>query len=1303
MSLPTEIFGGRFEVISEAGRGGMSTVYKARDQQTGALVAVKVLTVETSDSSHEAERFRREAAILAELHHPSIVSYITSGKTTRGQLFLAMEWLDGEDLSQRLSRGVLTIQECLRLMHGVASALDAAHCRGIVHRDLKPSNIFLRGSKLDNVALLDFGIARAGAAHANLTVTGAIIGTPEYMAPEQARGQHQLSPAADIFSLGCVLFECLTKQTPFPGQQFAVVLAKILFDQPPSLRTLRPGAPEALEVLIAAMLHKEPKQRLINAQAVLQALHNLGPLPDDDGRLSTTADREGVGAVASIEQQVVCLVLAVPGGAEQRLDATLGMTAATAMQDQSLRAELGLFGGRSEWLGDGSLVVTIQSIGSLLDQAVLAARCALLVQERWTDAVVGMAVGRAVLSQSTPVGEVLSRAAHLVQHSSRGAFGTGVRLDALSSQLLTGRFDILPTPDGGLLRGERSHQDELRLLLGKPTPCVGREYELRLLDTMLAGCIEESVAKELLILGVPGTGKSRLRHEFLRRAKINHPQLLVLTGRGDPMTAGSPYGLLAQAITGLCGINRSAAQAQQREQLSKRAQQYISKAMKQRVTVFLGEICGIRFPDEDFPPLAAARRDPKVMTDQVSAAFVEWLRAESTERPVVLVLEDLHWGDALTVQLVNSALDLLAEQPLLVLSFARPEVADIFPKLSSGHQQELRLRGLNRSAAERLIREVLGPQVSPETTKWLIERADGNALYLEELIRAVAEGKQDSMPETVMAMLQARLSRFDTGVRRMARVASIFGLTFWDGAVRALHGTEAVTNRLPEALATLVSSEVIKRNSSSRFSGQEEFAFRHPLMRDAAYSLLSDSDRELGHKLAGRYLEDHGEGDAGVLAEHYRLGKEHERAVACYLRAAQFSVESNDLHGALERAHRGLECRAHGEARGKLLAIQCAAHMFLDNWDTAHALGTEAFGLLTPGSKPWTKLISSLFVVTSLTPERRGQFEQLIGALCSAPSAPDAQAAYVEAMSWLVIAFSSLGLRNEASAFLGMMRTGAEPIAKTDAISRGWMHFGHTSFVRMLGRDPLQNLQLAQLAASSFEEAGDRRNFAHAISYVGLAYAELGDLVRGEELLRAALDLSQRLGERLQVACASVYLASVLVRNREAASLAEATALARAVTEEAGGNFFFVGIGYAALARAQLSLGSLVAAENAAQQAHAMLRLLPTVRQYAEATLAEVLLQKGQAEQARAIAEAALPHADSFGGYGQMGVRLAAVKACLAVGDTAAAKQRLTAALAVLDLMAACISSAEARAQFLSGVEEVAELHSLGHILLTTT
>jgi eukaryotic-like serine/threonine-protein kinase len=268
-----EIVGERFRIERLAGTGGMGAVYRADDLTTGGHAAIKVTGVQSASAG---ERFLREGVVLAELSHPCIVRYIAQGLTPRGSPFLAMDWLEGEDLCLRLARSGLEVAESLAVARRVCEGLEVAHARGVVHRDIKPSNLFLVGGDPAATKIIDFGVARVEAGAAMLTRPGTSLGTAGYMAPEQAMEAKDVDARADFFALGCVLYECLTGRPAFGGRP-AAVLVKVLRDQPPRPSELRAGLDGEVDALVARLLAKDREARPGSAQEVLQQLDAIGP------------------------------------------------------------------------------------------------------------------------------------------------------------------------------------------------------------------------------------------------------------------------------------------------------------------------------------------------------------------------------------------------------------------------------------------------------------------------------------------------------------------------------------------------------------------------------------------------------------------------------------------------------------------------------------------------------------------------------------------------------------------------------------------------------------------------------------------------------------------------------------------------------------------------------------------------------------------------------------------------------------------------------------------------------------------
>lgn len=268
--LLKEALGERYTLEQELGRGGMATVFLARDLHGNRPVAVKVMHPGLV-ADIGAERFLREMGIAASLAHPLIVPLSESGNAG-GIPYYIMPYVEGESLYARLQRErQLPLEEALQITHDVAAALGYAHGRRVLHRDVKPENILLAGGR---ALVADFGLARAiGAAdYRRLTATGVIVGTAFYMSPEQLREDRDLDQRADIYSLGCILYEMLTGGPPFTGRSLTEVATRILRAPVPSVSRARAGVPAAVDAAVTRALAKSASGRFATMQEFAAAL-----------------------------------------------------------------------------------------------------------------------------------------------------------------------------------------------------------------------------------------------------------------------------------------------------------------------------------------------------------------------------------------------------------------------------------------------------------------------------------------------------------------------------------------------------------------------------------------------------------------------------------------------------------------------------------------------------------------------------------------------------------------------------------------------------------------------------------------------------------------------------------------------------------------------------------------------------------------------------------------------------------------------------------------------------------------------
>jgi hypothetical protein len=1186
----------RFLVERPIGSGGMGSVFLATDRADGRAVAIKVLEL-SSDGA--VERFRREARVLSELSHPGIVRYVAHGETAERQPFLAMELLEGEDLTARLARGAFSAEDAVAFVRRAAEALAFAHSRGIVHRDVKPSNLFLVGGDVERVKVLDFGIARTHLQTQGLTQTGAMLGTVGYMAPEQAMGSRDVDARADVFALGCVLFECLTGKPAFAGEHVVAILAKVLAEEAPRVSELAPEVGTAFDSLVARLLSKKPEERPVDASAVLRELEALG------GRARASAAPAASSSAHSLghaEQRVATVILAEPAGGvamqptvtpDEFIDET-----------EAARAVAARFGAELHPLPGGALVFVLAGKGAASDLAMRAASVALAVVRALPALRLAVATGRAQTTGRLPVGDAIDRAASLLREPS--APSGGPLLDEVTLSLVGARCIVREQGAFRVLVGAALGAERPRLLMGKPTPTVGRDKELALLEATLTECVDDSVARVVLITAPPGTGKSRLGGEVLMRARAREGQR-ALSARADEMGSGSSYAVMSRLVRSAAGIDEGVPTSNARVSLRAYLRSLLEPEDVDRVAEFLGEVIGAPVGTPS-PALRTARDDPRTMTEETRLALESWLDAEIRRGPLLVLLDDLHWGDHATVELLGAALRRHEHRAIFLLALARPGVHQEFPKLWGGvggnlELQEIALAGLTRRAAEGLARAALGKDVSQETVARIVELADGNAFYLEELIRTAASGEV-VFPGSVVAMAEARLTELDPEARRAARAASVFGEMSWAGGVTALLGHAGLV-----AIDELLARELLVASPESRFAGDAQYMFRHALLRDAAYAMLTEEDRMAAHRLAAEWLEQAGEQNPLVLAEHWERSDESARSARWFLDAVEHGVTPRDWRGLLERAELA---GAAGDDRARLLGLR--AYFLIAqgrSQEIVHA-ASEALDVLPAGSDLWFRAVGAL-IFAAMNVGDAARTERASTALLAAKFPPTAACAWAGYTSGLL--FLMTGSVQLARRIGGLLDSAAESPREPSPAFSGWYECWKSAESLFLHDDPSGALHHARRMAIAFQESREASGEIFPQVRALSAFVRLGRIHEAEQAFNAAIAFADRWRHRM---IKGWHAPELMLAMADAGRVEDAERVAAEVTDTFD---FIAALGTrSGLARCYFVAGRLEDAERRGREVED-LGVLPWFQCWAQAELARIAVARGTpAEALRRVA-----------------------------------------------------------------------------------
>jgi eukaryotic-like serine/threonine-protein kinase len=599
------------------------------------------------------------------------------------------------------------------------------------------------------------------------------------------------------------------------------------------------------------------------------------------------------------------------------------------------------------------------------------------------------------------------------------------------------------------------------------------------------------------------------------------------------------------------------------------------------------------------------------------------------------------------------------------------------------------------------VRQVLGDGVGAEIVERIVAQAEGHAFYLEELIRALAEGKGAALPETVLAMVEARLAGLEGEARRVLRAASVFGEVCWESAVAELLGGETRRAEANEWLARLVEREVLVRRSTSRFPGELEVAFRHALLREGAYAMLTEDDRTLGHRLAGSWLEEHGEADAMVLAEHFERGAEGARAGGFYLRAAQQAHWACDTGSVINRARLGLACGVPDDLRSALLGMLCEVHNYqLQTVSAAMPYAEELLRLSQRGSIPWAQAAFAK-IGGSIQTGRIEEFIAMLRIVKETDPFPDAAGPISLAVGAGAAVLDLLGRVREADGVMERLAEIARTLGHRQPAALMFWHGFMSTRNAYACEDPFRALESADAYLALARTMNFRRMMIGAQVFQGMNQWFLGAFAVAERALRGAVMADEEMG---LVTSLRRFILSWLLADRGALDEARLPAVhlieygqtQHLALDEARGRW--------ALAEVLRRVDDFDGAEAEIQAALARLEVVaPLDYPGALATLSAIRLAQNRAPEALLVAEEALSRYTSMSACGLFRgafVRLVHAEALHAAGHEEHARAAIATARDRLLTNADKIRDPSYKKSFLENVPENAKTLALARAWL---
>ena len=963
------IFKGKYKLIEKLGGGGMGVVYKAEDMRLKRHVAIKFLPSRLTKAPEFKQRFIQEAQAASVLEHPNICTIHEIDETKEGQMYISMAFYPGESLKKKIARAEVPLNHALDCVTQIAQGLTKAHSQGIVHRDIKPANVMATSEGI--MKIVDFGLAKL-TSQTKLTTTPSLMGTPSYMSPEQAQGE-SVDHRTDIWALGVVFYELLTRELPFKGENVQAVLFSIINKSPLPPSDLKRDIPDEVERIVLKCLRKKSEDRYQSADRLLSDLAKLKKTLESEKYKDIAGEKKKVEAKKETERRQATVMLAEISGYSEILENLDPEEAALFMNRifVLIGSIFEKYDARIDKITGGNLLAIFGIPKAIEDAPKKAINAAIELRNSLIDLNkegnlqipldihVGINTGVVIAGMVTVAGkkeisvfgEAVNLASGLKDSTPRGMIYVGqstyrpTKNDfdyrKLKPLVLEGKKEPVPVYEL-LSKKEKVYRAPYGADRMIHSEMVGRDKELAKLELHVLKAInnEGSIVN---IIGEAGIGKSRLIAELKKIEALK--KVTLLEGRALSIGRNLSFHPIIDFMKNWSGVKEEDSKAESIKKLEKAIKNVYPEGADE-VFPFIATLMGMKLTGIHEERLKGVKAE--ALEKLILKSLKELISKGAEQSPLVFIIEDLHWADLTSLEFLESLYRLAEDNRILFVNVMRPDYKETGERLLKTIRRrygdistEIVLESLNENQSEALVSNLLKIKAFPARTRDLITmRAEGNPFFIEEIVRSFIDSgvveirdgnfrvteKIDSVviPQTIDEVLMARIDKLEEGTKLLLKLASVIGRNFF---YKILAEVGKSIGEIDDKLEFLKEVQlVIERRRMEEL----EYLFKHALAQEAVYdSILLKKRKELHRNVAlaiESVFKERLHEFYGMLTIHFSLGDDLDKAEEYLIKAGEEALKSSASGEALHYYQEALNIylNKHGDAAdpGKIAMLE---------------------------------------------------------------------------------------------------------------------------------------------------------------------------------------------------------------------------------------------------------------------------------------------------------------------------------------------------------------------------------------------